>query len=539
VSGADSKAEDRADDRAGLGLDLLAPGRVFARYQVVRCIGVGGMGAVFEAQHTLLKKRVALKTLHTSLVRSEASRARFLREAETVARIRHPNVVDISDVGIESGVPFLVMEFLLGEDLARLLRRENTLEPRIAVDAVLPVVAGLCAVHRLGIVHRDVKPENIFLSRDAQGAIQPKLIDFGVSKDLDASQRGGVPGPHTVTGTPHYMSPEQARGAAQLDGRTDQYAIGVLLYQCLSGGVPYQSQSLLELIHLIDCGEYRPLNERRAGLPPELEAAVHRAMARNPGERFPGMEALGQALAPFASERTRVNHERDFAPAAAPILSAGVVAGDPTLSMGGAKPAEGFERELGSPPARTTSGVRVRHEAATPVLDPVLESVAPAQGVKGAWWLTAAVAAAFLCALMTLFLMREPVHPETSAQTAQGDYRVSLSVEPLQAVITLDGAVVGHGALDQRLVRDGREHVLGISAQGFAPQTLAFRDAPPRQSHVTLAPLPGAPEPVAKAPEKPAEPAAPQHQAARARTSPHPAPRTTPQPADLDIQLSR
>jgi serine/threonine protein kinase len=302
------------DDKTGLGLDQLAPGKTFARYEIVRCIGVGGMGAVFEATHALLKKRVALKTMHTNLVRSEASRARFLREAETVARIRHPNVVDVTDVGIEHGIPFLVMEFLEGEDLLHLLSRQGPLEPRAAADAVLPVAAGLCAVHRLGIVHRDVKPENVLLARDGQGGVIPKLIDFGVSKDLDASTRSGGQAPHTVTGTPHYMSPEQARGAAQLDGRTDQYALGVLLYQCLSGRLPYHSTSLLELISLIDAGTFQPLDVVQPGVPAELAALVHRAMAPHPRDRFASMELFGRALSAFASDRMRLTHERDFSP---------------------------------------------------------------------------------------------------------------------------------------------------------------------------------------------------------------------------------
>jgi eukaryotic-like serine/threonine-protein kinase len=292
--------------------DFLCAGNSFARYQIVRCIGVGGMGAVFEATHALLRKRVALKAMHTSLGRSEASRARFLREAETVARIRHPHVVDITDVGIERGVPYLVMEFLEGEDLAALLAREQRLDPQRAVDIVLPVLAGLCAVHRLGIVHRDIKPENVFLALDALGDKVPKLLDFGVSKDLESGHAGAAPH-HTVAGTPYYMAPEQAHGSRVLDARADQYAVGVLLYQCLAGVRPFQSESLLELIHLIDSGEYKPLAAQRDDLPAALVAVVARAMARDPEQRFAATESLGLALAEFASEPVRRTCARDFA----------------------------------------------------------------------------------------------------------------------------------------------------------------------------------------------------------------------------------
>jgi serine/threonine protein kinase len=311
VSGAPTQKDPQAPAPVP---DFLCAGSSFARYEIVRCIGVGGMGAVFEATHVLLRKRVALKAMHTALGRSEASRARFLREAETVARIRHPHVVDISDVGIERGVPFLVMEFLEGEDLSALLEREQRLDVARAADIVLPLVAGLCAVHRLGIVHRDIKPENVFLAVDAHGDSAPKLLDFGVSKDLEASGHAGAPPRHTVAGTPYYMAPEQAHGSGALDARADQYAVGVLLYQCLAGVRPFQSESLLELIHLIDSGEYRPLAAQREGLPEPLVALIARAMARDPARRFPDTESFGQALAAFASEPVRRACERDFAP---------------------------------------------------------------------------------------------------------------------------------------------------------------------------------------------------------------------------------
>jgi serine/threonine-protein kinase len=292
---------------AAPGVDLLTAGSRFARYEIVRCIGV-----VFEATHSLLRKRVALKALHATLGRSDASRARFLREAETVARIRHPNVVDISDVGVERNIPFLVMEFLEGEDLAALLEREGKLSVARTIDLLLPAVAGLCAVHRLGIVHRDIKPENIFLAVDSLGAMVPKLLDFGVSKDLDASSSEGAPLRHTVAGTPYYMSPEQARGAGNLDARADQYAMAVVVYQCLAHARPFYSDSLLELLHMIDAGEYKPLRSVAPDVPEALASVIARAMSRRLEERYPTSEAFGQALSLFASDAVRGACMRDF-----------------------------------------------------------------------------------------------------------------------------------------------------------------------------------------------------------------------------------
>jgi serine/threonine protein kinase len=431
--------------------DFLCAGSSFARYQIVRCIGVGGMGAVFEATHALLRKRVALKAMHTSLGRSEASRARFLREAETVARIRHPNVVDISDVGIERGVPFLVMEFLEGEDLAAQLEREQRLPVARAVDIVLPVVAGLATVHRLGIVHRDIKPENVFLALDGLGDTVPKLLDFGVSKDLEASGHAGAPLRHTVAGTPYYMAPEQAHGSGVLDARADQYAVGVLLYQCLAGVRPFQSESLLELIHLIDSGVYKPLAEHCADLPEGLEALIARAMSRDPAQRFPDTESFGQALAAYASEAVRRDCARDFAPerrfslprpgqsgmgtlgsdvrAALPVspLSAPTVRTESLPAADPAAPTRAF-------PRRSVSGVQARDSVDARDAAAAPTERAPALRARTAFMLAALVTALCLVGLLAALLVRrsgapvhgeppraqEPAGPSTSAPAAAG-----------------------------------------------------------------------------------------------------------------------
>ncbi len=290
------------------GAPLLAPGTTFARYVISHCIGRGGMGTVYEARHAVLNKRVALKTLHDAPGRDGALRDRFLQEAELAARVRHPHVVDIHDAGVEDGVAFLVMELLEGEDLAQHLAREGRLLAREAVDVIVPVIAGLAELHRLGIAHRDVKPENIFLAYDPHGRIMAKLVDFGISKDFAEPGRSShtqcVPrerGRRPFEGTPHYMAPEQMRGEVELDPRSDQYALGVVLYQCLSGVLPYQGGSLLDLAYRVCSGEHTPLSSLRPDLPRELLEVVACAMSVDVEKRFASMAALGQALLPFAS----------------------------------------------------------------------------------------------------------------------------------------------------------------------------------------------------------------------------------------------
>lgn len=495
------------DPRAGAPVHhaALAAGSTFARYEIVRCIGVGGMGAVFEATHSLLKKRVALKTLHANLSRSESGRDRFLREAETVARIRHPNVVDITDVGVEGGVPFFVMEFLEGEDVASLLER-GTLEPEIAADIVVPIVSGLSAVHRLGIVHRDIKPENIFLSRDNHGEVVPKLVDFGVSKDIAASMGAGAPPLHTVTGTPHYMSPEQARGSATLDGRADQYALGVLLYQCLSGLRPYEAASLLELMHLIDLGEFRPLRSLVPAIPPELEQIIHRAMSRHPRDRFESCDAFGSALVPYSSARTRFTHERDFQGKA--ILQSSLSQKDAALHArlaANTLPVEAFAGPATDVPAQTSSGVRVRHELgqgpseaaqAGEVGLAAVTFVEPRKG-RGAWVVVAGalLLAAVFCAW---FMWPKPAAAPPPA--------VATPVTPAKEVIPPSQAA---------------------SAGPVAP-TVPAQVAPPRAPEPASVEVPKVPEASARR--------------RRSRATPKTelaAPQNAPKPAPLDIQLSR
>ncbi len=541
-------AERNADESEAAGLELLRTGSSFARYEIVRCIGVGGMGAVFEATHTLLRKRVALKTMHTNLGRSEASRVRFLREAETVARIRHPNVVDISDLGIENGVPFLVMDYLEGEDLARLLERKGQLSAQAAVDIAIPVAAGLSAVHHLGIIHRDIKPENIFLARDPHGVVTPKLIDFGVSKDLEASVRGGAAFPHTVTGTPHYMSPEQARGSASLDGRSDQYALGILLYQCLTGRLPYESTSLLELLHLLDTGEFTPIRALCADVPVVLEQVIHRAMSRHVRDRFPSMEAFGQALLPFAGERMRITYEHELIERPMSTQESLLALDLSQRQSAATTPAGAFDGALLRP--QTVSGVRVREGSLSNADAGAQAGVAAndegrAHGERTssrrsmiAWMAAGALMAALLLALIVRTVGTQTKTHAPTLPAAHSTFHLSMGASPQDAQFELDGVMVGRGQVDRTIMRDGREHVLRISSPGHQAQTLTIRDDAPGQAFVALEKLP-APTPNTQI-VTPAADMNVQHPRRLPKSKAPQAP-ANPEPDDpgLDIQLSR
>lgn len=280
----------------------LPSGTRFGSYEIVRAIGAGGMGAVYEALHTGLKKRVALKTLHAAVSGNEEVMARFLREGEAASRIRHPNVVDVTDLGVQDGTPFLVMEYLEGESLSRLIIREAPLSIERTLALMLPVISAVSTAHDEGVVHRDLKPENIFLAKTRLGQVEPKLLDFGISKvqsTVDLTKTA------SFLGTPQYISPEQAQGSKHVDGRADQYALGVILMKCTTGVLPATSDNLLALLHKVALGQLTRPREVMPELSEAFEAVLMRAMALEPAQRFPHVAALGEALLPFADAQTQ------------------------------------------------------------------------------------------------------------------------------------------------------------------------------------------------------------------------------------------
>ncbi len=288
----------------------LVAGTVLDDYRVVRAIGVGGMGCVYEAEHTGLGRRVALKTLNAEYAHDEDVRGRFLREGVAVARIRHPNIVGVSHVGTASGVTYLVMDLLEGEDLAARLAREGALAPSYAVEVVLAVTSAIEAAHEAGVIHRDLKPANVFLERTRREVV-PRVLDFGISKLTD--RVGDTTRSVALLGSPHYMSPEQARSSKSVDWRTDQYALGVILYECLTGQRPFRGDTIFELVYAITSTPPAPPSTL-ATLPEGLEAVVLRAMARELTDRFPSLREFAMALIPFAPPDSQRRWQQEFAP---------------------------------------------------------------------------------------------------------------------------------------------------------------------------------------------------------------------------------
>jgi eukaryotic-like serine/threonine-protein kinase len=270
------------------------------KYRVVRVIGEGGMGVVFEAEHTLTQKRVALKWMLPALASTPDLAARFLREAQAAARVRHPNVVDVYDYGKHGEAAYLVMEYLEGETLSAALRRGDLPLPTL-IGLLLPALRAVAAAHKQGVIHRDIKPDNIFLSRHEE-LIEAKVLDFGISKvEARGAQAVSLTRTGTAMGTPHYMSYEQLVGEKLIDGRTDVYAFGVILYEMLTGRLPFEAETFSALIVKVATTEPLPPVQLRADVPLPLQEIVQWAMVKNRDQRCPSMDALISALEPFAA----------------------------------------------------------------------------------------------------------------------------------------------------------------------------------------------------------------------------------------------
>lgn len=279
----------------------------FGSYRVIKEIGRGGVARVYQAEHERLGRSVAVKAIDvrrgTSAAKVRQLAARLLREGRTAARLRHPHIVDVLDIGEEQGVPFLVMELISGGTLATLLEQRGKLSVPEVVALLLPLVDAVAHSHRHGVVHRDLKPENVLLDRTADGTLSPKLCDFGVCRSVERTQSEQLTQDGGLVGTLTYMAPEQLRAPRHAGPAADQYALGAILYRASTGALPLRATDPVLLMQQIASGNITSPRDADPTLPEGFAALVLRALARDPGARFPSVLALGQALLPFASGR--------------------------------------------------------------------------------------------------------------------------------------------------------------------------------------------------------------------------------------------
>jgi eukaryotic-like serine/threonine-protein kinase len=275
-------------------------GQVIAgRYELEELVGTGGMANVYRASDRLLERRVAIKVLHDRLAHDRDYVERFRREARAIARLSHPNIVTVIDLGESEGHPFIVFEYVAGETLRDLLRRERRLSVRSALMIVRDVARGLAFAHEHDVVHRDVKPHNVIL--DSEGT--PKVTDFGIARPLEGQERLTTSG--TLVGTSDYLAPEQATGGP-VSERSDQYSLGALLYELLTGKVPYPADSPVQAAvrHLND--PVPSVCEVRPDVPPQVDGLVQKAMQKQSEDRFEStaafVAALDACLAPYEED---------------------------------------------------------------------------------------------------------------------------------------------------------------------------------------------------------------------------------------------
>jgi len=317
------------------GKAVLNRGTKLGTYAIERLIGVGSMGAVYEGVQSATGKRFAIKVLSPALAAVPTARARFMKEATLTAGLRHAHVIEVADVGEDAGHCYFVMELLEGEDLSHRLGRSGPLSAAEAADILRPVCNAIAEAHRRGITHRDLKPSNIFLAI-RERRLHPVVLDFGIANDGVGESPGDVAGAvagvatqRAVFGTPYYLAPEQVRDHQAASAASDQHALGVILYECLTGKPPYGGDSLEEVFRAIVAGNPAPPSTRRPDLPQSMDSVVRRALNSDPKRRFASVAELGLALYPFASKAAAATPEPYRRPPTSPAIA--VEAATPSL----------------------------------------------------------------------------------------------------------------------------------------------------------------------------------------------------------------
>jgi len=329
-------------------------GAIIARYRLDRRLGEGGFGEVWAATHVVTRRGVALKFLKERAGSDDRARQRFLREARAASAVSHPNVIVIHDVFEDDGVPIMVMDLLEGESLGARLRRDRRLCLAEVAAIMLPVISAVQAAHAVGVLHRDLKPDNIFLAKSTHGfggGLEVRVLDFGIAKltapEDSPGRSGALTHSDTVLGTPFYMSPEQFFGDGEIDSSSDVWAIGVIVYECLAGVRPTEAKTVALVVKVIVDESIVPLSRHRPDLPEELTDVVMRALSFDRAKR-PSIFEIGRVLIPYAGVPSDVVATMISGRSSIPAPRAGLAA----HPLGAVEPHPGVKRH---PPATASS----------------------------------------------------------------------------------------------------------------------------------------------------------------------------------------
>ncbi len=451
---------------------------VAGRYEIEGLAGEGGMAVVYSARHLHLNERYAIKVLRPALATNPNVVSRFLQEARAAAQLRSDFVCRVFDVGLlHDGVPYMVMELLEGEDLGAMLLRTGTLSVDQAVEFVIQACEALAEAHAAGLVHRDIKPENLFLTVRRDGWATVKLLDFGISKIIDAETISTTLRRHVDTrdllGTPHYMAPETVRSSKDAGPRSDLWSMGVVLYELLSGRLPFKGATVPEVSAAIIETDPDALSSLRADLVPELVEVVHWCLAKQPELRVTSAAELALQLLPFAPRRSRAVVER-------------------MQSLARAQ-GELFEiPQSAFPPPPAVPPMPPVPDMPTSVMAPVENSVTMAaeeapQRSRLGWWLLSAAAAFAIGGTITWMTIR------TKGEAAAAP----------SATSTAASTVLAPEVLETSEPADAQPAPAPAPAEPDAQPQAPTTDAPPRPQPVRPGPLPRPVKPAEKPTEKP------------------------------------
>jgi serine/threonine protein kinase len=383
---------------------------IAGKYRIERVLGRGGMGIVVAAEHLQLRQRVAIKLLLPDAGGGAETMARFAREAQAAARVHSEHVARVIDVAtLEDGSPYIVMEFLEGQDLGQLLASRGPLPLEEAVGYLLQACEGVAEAHAVGIIHRDLKPSNLFVCQRGGGRTIVKVLDFGISKaqPLGPGADPGLTRTRTTMGSPLYMSPEQISSAKNVDVRADIWSLGVTLFELLAGRTPFDGESITELVAAVLQTEPASLSDLRPGLPRALTPVIARALEKDRERRYPNVAKLAEAIAPFGAKHAAMSVERiEYA-----LASAQGTGDSPAVGSG---PRPGFANEVS---AEATSAPPSPGGSTTtkPVSSGQALAAAGRRSTAGRW-VALGVGAAVVIALGVFVVMKR--HAASVATTA-------------------------------------------------------------------------------------------------------------------------